>query len=474
MKKILAAILTLLFLIVSLPVSAAPYNSYTFDYWDKAAESPDGYVPVKAVYGADFGVGALNAPEDMNVDKKTGNIYIADTKNNRIICLDGDFNLLKILSEVNKGGEASPLNTPRGVFFAGDGLLYIADTGNARIIAVDSGGNVVREMTAPDSGLLDGLEFKPINMVVDRSQAVFVLCEGINQGLLAFDAKGLFSGFYGSNPVEVTLQLLTDRFWKSIMSREQQGGMADYVPVEYSGLHIDGEDFIYAASKSLSVSQLKKMNPKGVNVLPAKRFGDLEIAYVNNSIEDTKFTDICAGEDGTINGLDAQRGRVFQYDRECNLLFIFGGIGDQTGTFKAPAAVDSYGDFVYVLDSAKNSVTLFQITRYGQYVKEAVALYNDGYYEEAIEPWREVLKRNANNELAYSGIGRAQMKLGQYRQAMESLKKGANQTAYSEAFSEYRNELIRTYFTSAAVTLAVVIALAVLLFKIRRRKRGKK
>lgn len=50
----------------------------------------------------------------------------------------------------------------------------------------------------------------------------------------------------------------------------------------------------------------------------------------------------CSG--GMYSVLDSKRGRVFTYDSQGNLLYIFGGRGDQKGQFNQPCALIYNGD----------------------------------------------------------------------------------------------------------------------------------
>src|SRR5205814_2500286 len=94
-----------------------------------------------AGFGGDGGsatAAKLNAPRQVWVDA-SGNLYIADTGNNRIRKISGG-----IITTVagtgsagfsGDGGSATSaaLNAPRGVALSASGDIYISDTGNNRI-----------------------------------------------------------------------------------------------------------------------------------------------------------------------------------------------------------------------------------------------------------------------------------------------------------------------------------------------------
>ena len=91
MRK-LTSIICLVFaliMVLALPVSAsAPYQTYTYSIDGKALSSPDVYSPAKEIDSAYMGLDKEIADiSDLQVDQDE-NIYIADSKNNRIIVLD--------------------------------------------------------------------------------------------------------------------------------------------------------------------------------------------------------------------------------------------------------------------------------------------------------------------------------------------------------------------------------------------------
>ena len=66
----------------------------------------------------------------------------------------------------------------------------------------------------------------------------------------------------------------------------------------------------------------------------------------------------------------------FQYDRECNLLFIFGCDQEaQNGGFDNPNAIECLDNYVYILDGRNDDITVFEETLFGAYVHEAAELF---------------------------------------------------------------------------------------------------
>ncbi len=90
----------------------------------------------------------LNGPDGVAVDG-FGNLYIADTRNNRIRKVDAGGTITTAAGTGTAGfsgddgpATAAQLNGPAGMAVDGSGNLYIADTRNNRIRKVDAGGTI--------------------------------------------------------------------------------------------------------------------------------------------------------------------------------------------------------------------------------------------------------------------------------------------------------------------------------------------
>ena len=179
-------------------------------------------------------------------------------------------------------------------------------------------------------------------------------------------------------------------------------------------------------------NHIKKFNHNSTNVLSGAQvissqyagfYGDLERVWYNSEMYESRFTDICY-RDGFIHALDMSRGRVFEYDDNGMLVSVFGGIGNQTGTFGNPVAVDALGQNLLVLDAAKGSITVFKPTPYCLKIHSATKAYNEGRYTASRNQWEEILAENSNCQLAYIGIGKADYESGDYENAMTYFRQG--------------------------------------------------
>jgi len=471
MKRILSALLTIpvLFLCPAMQAGAS-YTGYIYDKNNTAVPSPDIFSPEAVLTGEDLGIGAFSDPKDIFTDDKN-NVFVVDTGNNRLVMLDENLTLVRVYESFTHDGQTLAINKPEGVFADASGILYIADTANARVLVCQRDGTVSFVIEAPKSELLGSdFTFIPLKVAVDSSGAIFVLSKGVFQGMMAFDSTGGFIGFFGGNKVQMTIQMAVARMWRRFLTDEQIAATQRYVPNEYSNIYMDGGDFIFACDKSAS-QQVKQLNSLGVNILPEAQFGDYGYEIQQNNVITSVIADVNADKNGFISCLDMTRGKVFRYDRECNLLGVFGSLGGQAGTFKRPVSIESLGNRILVLDGEKNSVTVFKQTEYGALIDRAVLLYNDGKYEESLEPWTEIIKRNCNFELAYNGMGKAYGKLGEYKTAMKYFRLAGNNAEYSKAFSEYRNHFIRRYFGCLIAGISAVVLACFLTVRSVRKKR---
>jgi len=85
----------------------------------------------------------------------TGNkMYVADTGNNRICEFTYENNEFTYVKEVtgykDAEGKDVKLNGPQDVFATDDGQMYIADTGNNKIVHLDADGNMVKVIGRPN------------------------------------------------------------------------------------------------------------------------------------------------------------------------------------------------------------------------------------------------------------------------------------------------------------------------------------
>lgn len=482
-KKLLSLVFTGVLLgssVTSIAASAGePYDVYNYDRWGEAIPSQAGYIADRIVSGNDLGVGHFSNPNDIFRDHNDI-FYVVDTGNNRIVAVNSEFDeVVKVYEDfVMPDGSVTNLKKPMGIFVSAENdLMYIADYDNSRVLISDYDGNVVQEITKPTSEVFDQSRiFLPQRVIVDKAGNVYVVLGNITTGAAMFLPDGEFSGFYGANRVEATAEIVGNYFMNLFTSDEKKARKARNVPSGITSFDIEG-DFIFTCTSSTTqtTDTVKKLNAAGNNIFSNLElsFGDYTPMYDTNTNTNyqAKICDIDIADDGNINCLDFTTGRVFQYDKECGLLFITGTIAKQVGGFDQVAALESMGENLYVVDMQKNTVTIFTETSFGKIVHEATDLYNSGYYEQALEPWYEVLKRDGNYRRAYVGVASALYNSGDYEGAMKYAKLADVPAIYNKAFEGYRSEFLNAHFTEIVIAVIVVIIGLFALSRFFRKKR---
>ena len=119
----------------------------------------------------------FSSPEGIAVDQ-AGNVYVADTINNRIQVFSNDGTFLSVFGEYGRAN--GTLRSPEGIAVDQAGNVYVADTGNNRIQVFSSNGTV--ESVFGEYGLSEqGLRY-PSGIVVDLSSSnVYVADTGNNR-----------------------------------------------------------------------------------------------------------------------------------------------------------------------------------------------------------------------------------------------------------------------------------------------------
>ncbi|MCL2188409.1 MAG: hypothetical protein FWC16_07870 [Defluviitaleaceae bacterium] len=482
MKKIIACLLIVMFALQPIVAFAAPpreaaFNSYVFNRHGRAVPTPASYMPAFALSGIDMGVGALRNPSDITTCAE-GYLYILDAGNGRIIILDENFEVAKVLDSFTLNGEPFYFGTPSGMFVVPDGRIHIADEGLGRVITIDREGTVIMYLGAPESEILsENFHFVPIAVLEDASGVLYILSRGSYQGALMVDLQRdyLFLGFFGANQVEMSVAQLGQMLWRRIFTREQRERMVQLIPVEFTNFDKCPNGFIYVctAFSEHNVDQLRILNSAGGNILRtpevgvSMNYGD-PVIFTSRYVQvTTSFVDITYIGNGIFAALDNTRGRVFVYTTDSHMVAQFGQNGEQLGRFTNAVALASFDNKIIVLDSIRGEITAFALTEYGYLVQEALALHNQGRFEESVDHWRAVLARNINFELAYLGIGRGLSRSGYTEEALWYLRRANNRQVYSEVFELHRNQFTSDNFNALALGF---IGLCIFLILISKRK----
>lgn len=454
-----------------------PYQSYNYNYWEDIVYTPAPYEPDYVVVGQDLkykgeSIGNFVTPQDICV-ADDGFIYLADTGNNRIIVLDSSAKDVKrIIDSFDNNGKEDTFNQPYGVAISEKNQIYIADSQNNRVVVLNQDGSLARIVENPTSEVLeDGYVFVPLKVTVDYADRIYCIAQNMFEGIMVFETNGEFTGFFGTINVDISLW---QKFWRKIASKEERAKSMLFIPTEFTGIDVDPDGFVYASNIDPNgVQGVRRLNPKGEDVIKKgtnqNLGGDLWINGTTSYAGESMFVDVVYRDNGIYSCIDKKRGRVFTYDHEGNLLYIFGGIGTQAGTFQIPVAIEDVNGDVVVLDTNKANITYFRATEYGNLINEAVGLRYDGDEALAVDIWQKVLLLDENNELANTGIGKAYLTAGDYEQAMKYLKLGMAKEYYSVAYKRYRNDFLKRNANAFLTVLGVIIVGIVVYMQLKKR-----
>ncbi|MBP5153111.1 MAG: hypothetical protein ILP13_09405 [Lachnospiraceae bacterium] len=467
----LAVVCTLAFAAVPKQTAHAEEQnySYIYDWWGDVQYCPNPYYVSKTLTYKDFGLDKnFKNPESIYI--KDDNLYICDTGNNRILQFKKgrgyDFTLVREITAV-KGTSPTELSAPADVAVADNGDIFIADRGNQRILKVDSELNHLLTFVKPVDNTLDPeLTYQPSRIVIDSAERVYASAIGINKGLIKYENDGVFSGFIGATPVAYDFgTYLRKRF----ATKEQLEQMLAFVPTEYSNVYMDVDGFIYAVSDKVQDEDLdagkgdavRKLNMLGSDILVRNGeypvYGDLYWGNAGGIAGASSFVDVTVLDNEVYFCLDKKRCRIFAYDNQGRLVYVFGGNGNMDGFFRQPVSLEHIGKDLLVLDNMDNAVTVFTNTEFGSLVFKAMEDFDKGRYERSQEAWEKVMALDGNYTLAYIGVGRALLRQERYREAMDYFELKYDDENYSKAFQQYRKEWINDH-------IGLIIAILALLF----------
>lgn len=458
---------------------AAPYQSYTYSYWGEPVPAPYSYLPSKVINGSDLGIDHFRNPADIFVNE-AGEVYVLDSGNNRVVIMDKNFKLIRIIESFNNGDR---FNNPRGIFVTHNGELYVADTANNRIVVMSTEGEYKREFGPPKSDIIpESFVYLPDKLVVDRAGRIYVIAQNVNQGIIELSNNGHFQAYIGATLARFNA---ADLFWRTFSTDEQRRRSRLFLPTEYNNIAIDNRGFLYTTTSALSIwdirgainyrsrgdynAPVRKLNPSGLGIMRRlgafPPVGEIKINTRGSITGQSTFIDVAYGGYGIYSVLDRKRGRVFTYDHDGNLLHIFGGLGNRMGTFRTPTSLDYLGQQILVLDSGLNNITVFEMTDYCKMLTEAVTLHYRGRYDESLIKWQEIIKYNVNLDIVHVGLGKAYFEQDDYRMAMKHFLLGNDRESYSKAYKLYRKEVLDRYF---GLLIIVIIVLVYILKRVMR------
>jgi DNA-binding beta-propeller fold protein YncE len=278
--------------------------------------------------GPGSGDGQFQAPAAVAVDR-AGNIYVADTNNNRIQKFDANGTFLtKWGSEGSADGQ---FQGPSGIAADSSGNVYVADTFNSRIQKFDANGTFLTKWGG--FGIGEG-EFRfPLGLAVDTAGNVYVGDRSPHEGaqldrIQKFSADGSFLMSWGSS------------------------GSGDGQFQSPSGIAVDADGSVYVADTHNQ--RIQKFDANGTFLTKWGSFGtgDGEFAFPAKVAVDAL---------GNVYVADFHNSRIQKFDSSGSFLTKWGSEGSVAGEFQGAAAVavDAVAN-VYVADAGNNRIQKFK------------------------------------------------------------------------------------------------------------------
>ncbi len=401
----------------------------------------------------------LNSPQDLFLSE-TGEYYIADTENDRIIKLDSDFQFIAEFTQADD----SALSKPTGVFVDNVGDLWVADSGNARIVHLDEQGKYIEKFVKPESDLLYNVtSFVPTKIAINPINNYLYIIMG--KQFMMLDAANQFKGYVGANQIGFNFfNWLVQNF----ASEELKFQLTKVEPPSYSNFMMTEDGRVVAVGMS-SNSRISIINTVGSNIYPSGNYG--EVAYEDDGTPiNPLFVDVTIDDNQIISVIEQNSKFIYQYDSEGQLICFFGGEGLSAGFFGMPSSIvsDKQGNLV-VLDSMLNQIQVFQPTEFISLVHNAIVQYNAGFYEESMASWDRVKEKDSTYGLSRNFIGKIRMKNGQYTEALEDFRLSGDKVNYGKTFESLRYQFLQKYFYVIVISAAVLFILLALLIKKSRK-----
>ena len=497
LNRILLIALALIMLLPSVISATVPYSTYTYSIDGEVLDSPDAYVPDQLVNSVSLGLDVkLKNPSDIESDE-AGNLYITDKENNRVVVLDNYYEVKYIIDGfVNKHGVDYTFNGPNSSFVVDSGDfkgLYVCDTLNSRLLVFNQdNGEFIREISRPESELFDEKEgYAPVSCVVDKYGRIYVASNVTTQGVIVMTFQGEFINFIGAPKVTISaLEALIQMISKSAADQ------LIFVPTAYNTLDLDKTtgEFVYATimysskedtdkqqaqleTKETDGSPVRLLNANGADIMNRNGFfapsgevaiDDTRVLTGSNAGAPTgpsEITDVASGPNGVWSIVDQKRSKIYTYDRDGNLLYIFGDKGSQLGNLTQAKAITYQGSNIIVLDVTTNSFTVYRRTEYAELLDEAIQLQNEREYDKAAEKWDEVLARNNNFDTAYVEKGKALYRNGNYEEAQQYFKNAFDVENYATVYKELRKKSMEKLFIPLIIGIIALIWGISLVFK---------
>ena len=308
--------------------------------------SVDPYQGKTITLAADAIIDSTKLPSPMNAPRSLafaadGTLYVADSRNHRILHLDPAGTLIKQWGSPTGNDPNNPttnappstFNEPWGVAVGPDGSVYVTDTWNHRVQKFTADGQFVKTWGVFGQGTQTGTFYGPRGIAVDSQGRVYVVDTG-NKRVVVFDPDGNYVTQFGSQGL--------------------QAGQFD----EPVGIAIDSAGTVYVTDTWNQRIQSFQPSSDGLTFTPLKQWD--VAAWYGQSLDNKPF--IAVDNKGHVFITDPDAYRVIEYTTDGTLVQTWGDFGDTPTTFGIAAGVAVDGDgHIWVTDAANNRVMRFTL-----------------------------------------------------------------------------------------------------------------
>ncbi len=460
-------------------VSADRITSYTYNREGKdaddyfAAPAPCPYNYEKSIHARDLGVDSLYKLSSLFVSDE----YVYISAGASIIITDHDFQTKRIITGFTDDSGEQALTDINGLWVTEEGELYACEPGRGRVLHFNSDWTIKRILGRPEGIVIsESVSYQPLKIAVDSVGRMYVVANNIYEGIVEMNADGTFSRYFGKVNVKFTAAQL---FWRTLQTEAQRALSAAWLPVNFSNLTIDKEDFVYATvAGSGEKEPIRKLNAKGSNILrfpvstEIKPHGDLTVNKYGQSIPtgESTITTVDVNEYGVYVVLDSKRSRIFAYDEDGYMLYAFGEAGITRGRFQTPADVRFMEDKLLVADRGSMSIEVYALNDYGRSIHLAAQYQAQSDYRAAAAEWEKAVDYNPSFQYAYVGIGKALYRDGDYEAARQYFLLGQDVEYYSEAYKKTRQSFVSDKFAGIALVAGILAVLWIVAKRLKKRR----
>ncbi len=427
-----------------------PYNTFTVDGYGSVSATQTAYLPYETI--TKIGEEAMSGPTDFTI-LDDGTIYVLDSGNRRVLVsnLEGEY--------LGSFGE-DVLAGPRGIYVTEDRTCYVADRDAKLVQVFDADGRLINTYGRPDVPMYgETNDFLPLKIVVNSSGTMYVICESNTNGIVEISPVdgGTFLGYFGTNATNSSILTI---IWRAILTDAQRAKMRSNIPSTPDNMAIDEKGIIYTVTRGEENDTLKRLNIAGVNMMEPDTYEQVPAAVAVGN-HDNCF-------------IVSQQGFIYEYNNEGELLFVFGGKDDGQQRIglstKAEAIQVGSDDKLYVLDSDKAQIQVFEPTEFTGYLHEALYLFSKGRYQESKVPLTQVLTMNNLFDYANMAMGKALYKEEDYEGALRYARLSKDLDTYSDAFWEIRNNWLRRHLTVIVIMILLLVALNAVIRQLDKRR----